>query len=1013
MSLEVPEKRAIQECKQSTTESKLQNNSSLDADSKHVTHSEEDSTNGENCPLKPKMLKFKKVKDGKLTFTRSKSYTKVQKKKTQCKASPLKIVGNDPDSESQTLQSYLDDDCEPEIEKAEEKDGCYDKTGCGSGDDRQRDRGFLVSLQEADIECFAVVCKQTPSLTGQSSNLSLGDESASGSSQEEENGGFDHQKREVKQDNSEEGEISPAKCGLRENAHISESAISNDSSFAVLSCMPQSEEEQVSITPESTCTWQGTNRLDTHSVSAASEKVDMEGCRPIGNEVNQNETSLGLDTASTLTPSKADVSHQNDFPCEHHDNFPDENVEDGQSLKEMTVVKPIECSSSSLNCSRHLNEDTSSRSDAEEKTNGRSGFVDQDSSDDFEVSSVKPSQSLGPTLPKQPTKKKKRKAKKKLDNRTAIHRGRNNKHNNKQPPSWSCSACTFINDGQLLECSICFTSRTTPNEDSTQHTDNIDCDDSITKAPNVEMVESTGISVAQMGAKGTGVVISANSEMQNRTSSGEISSQRTERDDSRRTTVLPQTIACHGKDRYNSAFRVEVRAVDDSGLPSWSCSVCTFFNMSELIECSMCLTPRRRSQRLSTSKYPRDGNENKNNRNRKRRWKRDTVKKDEIQGVDNCSNSTLERVDKANGGDIVTDAPLESTTTEELKSFRCDSDAPLGSGGKGLTPEQMDSLYDLPNSGFNITSQDNLSVLNEKSSAIKSRPRKRLKLDECENIDTPTDEVDISDFSDDSGSTHDTGPVLAFAVQKGSTAGRATGSKGIANTEDYSVVLKDEDTCKLGKFCSQTQHQLENPEKNNCNDQCDLLELTDHSVDMNDSGETHFAKSASETAGQRKEEENIEELKAAAADVFMSEWEDDDDLWWEENSSSGQSSYPSSGDTTSSGQSVTQLNTGFTKCSELYSITELRNKLQSTPEQSKVDSTVLENTPRLELAPDHKMSPPPVHQENCASAFEEEETDEPEEIPEPMKLKFCLSLYTERVYLYDEVNKIWNDFFNC
>ena len=972
------------------------------------------------------MLKFKKEKDGKLTFARSKSYTKLQKKKTECKASPLKIVGNDPDSESQTLRSYLDDDCEPGLEKAEEKDGCYDKTGCGSNDDRQKDRGFLVSLQEADIECVAVVCKQTPNLTAQSSNLSLGDESASGSSQEEEeNGGFDHQK----QDDNEEGKISSAKTDLLENAHISESAISNASSLAVLSCMPQSEEEQVFITSESTCTWQSecstetTNRLDAHSVCAASEQVDIKGSHSVGNEVNQNENSLGLDTASTLTPSKADVSsHKNDFPCVHHDKSPGENVdhryelptqredEDVQSLKEMAVVKPIECSSNSLNCLQRLNEDTSSRSDVEEKTNGRSGLVDQDSSDDFEVSGVKQSRSVGPTLPKQPTKGKKRKAKKKLDNTTAIHRGRNNKHNNKEPPSWSCSACTFINDGQLLECSICFTPRTSPNEDSTQLTDNIDCDDSITKSPDVEMVETTGISVVQMDAKSIGVVISASGEIQDRTSSGEISSQRTESDDGTRTTVLPETITCRGKDRYNSAFRGEVGAVDDSGLPSWSCSVCTFFNMSELIECSMCLTPRRRSQRLSTSKYARDGNENKNNRNRKRRWKRDTVRKDEIQRVDICSDSTLERVDKTSGGDNVTDTQLESLKTGELKSFHCDSDAPLGSGDKGLTPEQMDSLYDLPNSGFNITSQNNVTVLNEKSSTIKSRPRKRLKLDECKDINTPTDEVDIADFSDDSGSTHDTGLVLASTVQKGSTADRATDGKEIPYTEDCSVVSKDVDTCKLGKFCSQTQHQLDNPDKDNCNDQCDLLELTGHSVDMNDSSETVFEKSASETAAQRKEEDNLEELKAAAAEVFMSEWEDDDDCWWEDNSSSGQSSYPSSGDATSSSQSVTQLNTGFTKCSDLYSITELRNKLQSTPEQSKVDSSFPENTPRLEISPDHKMPPPPVHQENCASAVEEEETDEPEEIPEPMKLKFCLSQYTERVYLYNEVNKIWNDF---
>ena len=970
------------------------------------------------------MLKFKKEKHGKLTFARSESYTKL--KNTQFKASPLKIVGNDPDSESQTLRGYLDDDCEPGVGKAEEKDGCCEKTDCGSDDDRRKDRGFLASLQETDIECVAVVCKQTPSLTAQRSSLSLRDESASRTSQQGENDGIDHQKREAKPDDNEEGKISSAKCDLLENAHISESAISNASSFAALSCMPQREEEQVSSTPESTCTWQNecsteeASRLGTHSVSAEFENGNMKGSHPVGNEVNQNGNSLGLERASTLTPSKVDVSSsQSDFPCAHHDSFPDENVdhrcelpaqredEDVQSLKEITAVKPVECSSNSSNCLRHLNEDTSSKPDAEVKTGGRPAFIDQDSSDDFEVSGVKQSQSVGPALSKKPTKGK-RKAKNKVNNKTAIRKGRNTKHNNKEPPSWSCSACTFINDGQLVECSICFTPRVTANEDNTQNTDNIDCDDSIKKTPDVEMVESTGISVTQMDAKGIGAVISASGEIQNGTSisSGEVSSQRMESDDSRESTVLPETIAYHGKDSCNSGFRDKVGVVDDSGLPPWSCCVCTFVNMSELIECSMCLTPRRRSQRLSTSKYAYDGHENKNKQNRKRRWKRDTVKKDEIRRVDICSNSTLERIDKTSSGDRVTDAQLESLTVEKLESFHCDSDAPVESGDKGLTPEQMDSLCDLPSSGLNITSQDNLTVLNEKSSTIKSRPRKRLKLDELEDINTPSDEVDNSDFSDDSGSPHDTDPVLACTDQKGPMASGATDEKGIANIEDCSVVLKDADTCKRGKHCSQTQHQLENPDKNNSSDQGDLRELTDHSIDMIDSSETVVEKSVSETADQRKEVENLEELKAAVEEVFISEWEDDDDGWWEDNSSSGQSSYPSSGDTTSSSQSVSQLNTGFTKCSDLYSITELRNKLQSTPEQPKVDSTVLQNTPPLELAPDHEMPPPPpVHQENCASAVEEDETDEPEEIPEPMKLKFCLSLYTERVYLYDEVNR--------
>ena len=121
----------------------------------------------ENCLMKPKMLKFKKEKDGKLTIARSKIHTKTRKKETECKVSPLEIVGNDPDSESQTLQSYLDDECERgRITKAEMQHGDMEKIGRNTDDCKPRDRGFFASLQDADVECVAVVCKKTSSRTG-------------------------------------------------------------------------------------------------------------------------------------------------------------------------------------------------------------------------------------------------------------------------------------------------------------------------------------------------------------------------------------------------------------------------------------------------------------------------------------------------------------------------------------------------------------------------------------------------------------------------------------------------------------------------------------------------------------------------------------------------------------------------------------------------------------------------------------------------------------------------------
>ena len=111
----------------------------------------------EHSALKPKKLKFKKEKDGKLTFTKSKSVTKLQKKESACESS-LKFVGDDPDTESQTMQSYLEDAAVEPI-KTTDKENYEETVACNSGPSNRKDRGFLASLQEADIDCISLVCK--------------------------------------------------------------------------------------------------------------------------------------------------------------------------------------------------------------------------------------------------------------------------------------------------------------------------------------------------------------------------------------------------------------------------------------------------------------------------------------------------------------------------------------------------------------------------------------------------------------------------------------------------------------------------------------------------------------------------------------------------------------------------------------------------------------------------------------------------------------------------------------
>ena len=357
-------------------------------------------------------------------------------------------------------------------------------------------------------------------------------------------------------------------------------------------------------------------------------------------------------------------------------------------------------------------------------------------------------------------------------------------------------------------------------------------------------------------------------------------------------------------------------------------------------------------------------------------------------------------------GEAAVDSGDKVLTLGSMESSNCDPDAPLESNDEGLTPEPMETLNGNPDDGYNCVSKENLTILKDSCNSVKPRPRKRLKLEEHENVNTPDDKADFFGISSVSGSS-----PLACAIQKYSKETILSDGKQTANSADC-VASKD-----VGKV-EKAQHIPHLLDKNNCDNQCDLLKPSDHSIknsktaSTNPSFETAEVEEANSRLHVREEthcqlEENLEELKAAAEEIFISEWEDDEDSWWEEGSSSGQSSYPSSCDTTSSSQSLTtNSNTGFAKCSDLYSLSELKNRLQSGAEQSKArtsDTADAGNAPSPELSPDHKMMAVPLPEEKCAPAVEEEEIYEPEEIPEPLELKFCLSFYTERVYLYIEV----------
>ena len=921
------------------------------------------------------MLKFKKEIDGKLSFTRTKSCTKIHNKAASCK-SPLKFVGDDPETESQTLKSYMYDGSEPL--ETEQKEDCEGKAVCNNGDSR----GFLASLQGADIECVAVVCNKGLGKTAQK-NRAL-------DVNELEDDGNNDVKFEGRQYPSEEETVKAATCNLKENGSILGSVIPSASNCADQSCMLQSEQEKIrefsvraTCSERSECLTETCQQLDVNSVSVhvatGQEDSDLSGNQTkerLGKEdsiLNHNTIALGLDKARSPTKARSCTSCGNEFTHKENNTFINE------SLEEKTGSSSP---NSSLNLStrlQHLNKNASSLIDEGEV--GEVTRIDEaDSSDDFQASSIKQTE-----LAHKPSKAKKRKAaKKKVKNRTATNRSHKN---SKQPPSWSCSACTFINDGQLLECCICLTQRV-KTEDTTRITNDVDFGNSITKGHNVEVVETTDLSVVDSAKSIDSVGANVVSSKETKTTSSRT-------DDSDRTEILPDSTGVldmsnvfkeRSEDKNTCTF-AEGGAVDDSGLPSWSCSVCTFYNMSMMIECSICLTPRRRSQRKSTSRHIQEVEKRSSvniNSSSKRRRKRDTVKRDE--GPPDSST-------RVNG----------TSASKKITINGVDSQLE----GKGLPPEPMESSFCDPESGQKNTIVNNLAILNDDCDIIKSRPRKRLRLGECSGV---TGDVIVpcdSTYDSQSVGNINTSICTSSALQ---SAAKKSAIAEISSDGNCVVSVRVDKMEKSQLKIENSQHGKDDPDE-----LCDFPELSDHSVNMVDgeapstelsSGIVTVEDSVSCLHEQtnNKVMENLEELKAAAEEVFMSEWEDSDDCWWEEESSSGQSSCPSSSDTASSSPVVTQLYTGYTKCSNLYSPFELKNKLQSTPEQLKANTAIEQS----ELRSDNEMSPATVQQESrvadCAPAVEEEEIEEPEEnIPEPMKLKFCLSLYTERVYLYNEV----------
>ena len=938
----------------------------------------------EECPLKPKTVKLKKMKNGKLLFVEGKTTTRESQQEAYCR-SLIEFVGSDPETESQTLRGYLDNGDGPEILNVEDECNFGGKSDFLGGSSKPKDREFLTYLQEADIECVEVVCKRTSRLLEDHQD-SFND--CTTERMEHKIGSAVNDSRYPSCQDFEEGSFSKDIGGIemsdspRRTSEIVDKIGKLQSKQGTESCT-----KSFGLSSDDAC-----NKSDKDSANIGTK---MPSCCHQGRKSDQNVFShfniVSLDDNVTV----------DEYVLCERSNSRGYGTKANQPLKESTrstkdkVFNPPKYSSQVLE----------NRECLPVKEDGNASVTavpyDDNSADDFQDDSFKNTQVAPVPVTQKPSKK--RNAANKPNQKTENREARRGNRWKQPPTDWHCSACTFINDRQLLECSICFTPRAKIDETTSTVDDNPLSIKSISGQGRDDVYISdkmdlygTGVdcmdtsSTCVNSGKISGIVKHESSQISfgSAQMTSPISTGQTVEPHATGKAIVHNlssesmiTPLCDSKSDIKSTIR-KAKSTDndsvysqvaESGLPPWSCAACTFLNLSEMIECSMCLTPKRRSRRVSAKKSlltvetEKEASASKTTSSDRRRWKR----------AKNVEDQNPREMD-------------EGLTAEPL----------------GLSRETQSSSH----------TQYGHEVLREEiSEEVKSNPRKRLRLNEVEG------ENGICDVSYDSEVLcSDSTIKCSYALSSSAApyelmATTPPDGKGIdvASPVD-SVLSSDQEELQL-----RTDHGVRCCKigNNDLEMDCEQLDVSDHLATEQCSGVSSTVSSEGNVGGHLPSSKNseidevmedLEELKAAAEKFFSSEWEDDE-RWWEEESSFEISSSASSSETASSSPTVTSP--GFTKCSDFCSVTELKKKLETDAKQLNETQPKAAQKPRYAKGnPKNTEAAPLANEYNSRPeldpVIEEEEEDEKDAPPEAMKLKFCLSLYTERLYLYTQVSHL-------
>ena len=947
-----------------------------------------------NGSLKPKMLKFKKEKDDKLHLPGSPSQTKPNRGET----SSATCVGDDADTDFQTMWSYLDDPHERVHVKSCEQAN-FDKKGiCGAAVRSQRKRSFFVSLKDADAKCALVVCKKGT-------------------------GGLPKQEKLKQYSSDNEQVVEEVALAVSYRTKRTENESCNHNNELERSCAKEACSDQVNAVSNclhpldsSHVDFEVAGWDQNHSSSSTRMTSSKEAIIDAMNIHVQHLPSRGL--SNTTCRSHVDGSCS---LCSRQDQCEQDFVDKNELNIELSHREGGEKSVDLLGSfDKCLSSDRISSccsngpAKLQEQINGVQITMEShggDSSDEFELSKTRKAPSLRPSVRK---KGRRQKTKRRLVVKTKPGWSQSKQKANRKtvtPPGWSCTACTFINDGQLVQCSICLTPRVTTKEPEYKEQDtNILSNQGWVKndgnRPVGGLVDSAfeNIPVHVDSLRNTTITNNGNSATINQTTvqcrrfeglshnvnnfamgcsqSCSVSGSTATENESIETVQVNRgrLESCD-----SSSLQEQDEIGDSSGRlrdpPPWSCSACTFLNQWQMVECSLCLTPRRRSQRhrasqWSTSIVDRRRKEHHNKKSSEQEGSPGSgdvflkvipeyCKLSETETVpirNSCSQTSLM---KAGDGDL-------GMKTDDTRGVEVKEGLTPEPGDRGIV-ETLNRVSSVPNNNpcfqscSDFTGVDDSSLSIDDSASLRSHPRKRFKLDDCQIDGASEDSCGISDFSDDSDQL-----LINCQITSGASSPKN------ANLE----------TSSLG---DDLQPELSSP------------------VQM--------------STLDNWEKETLEGLEAAANEMFSaSDWEEED-FWCEAGAYSGQSSLPSSNETVSSGNQGlgTPTSSGFGKCSDLFSLSDLQNKLFASPNLEKIES--LENgnygvnakqTLPTDVVCNNKISSTNTKQESTTCSLlaeiEEDQHGEPAPPPGPMKLKFCLSFYTDRVYLYDEVGGVFRYF---